>query len=160
MPARSSEPLPVRLRRRAMDFLARREHTFSELTQKLTEREPEADADLIFATLDKLKQENLQSDARFLESYIHHRMLAGMGPVKIRYELQNKGINHTDAGEALCFYDREVWQELALTQLQKKYRQLEVTAKNRQKVWAFLQQRGFDSETARKAAEQFLSRNY
>ena len=77
------------LRRIAMDFLARREHSEQELRQKLKARAD--DADEVEAALHKLKDEGLQSDERFTEAYVHHRVNAGIGPLKIRYELRQKG---------------------------------------------------------------------
>jgi regulatory protein len=68
-----------------MDLLARREHSAHELRQKLEKRE--FDRDEIELALEVLQQNNLQSDARFTESYVNHRTNAGLGPIKIAHEL-------------------------------------------------------------------------
>ena len=68
--------VPV-LRRAAMDYLARREQSFYELTQKLNKKFPESDSDLLVEVLDILKAENLQSDDRFTESYVRYRKSRG-----------------------------------------------------------------------------------
>ncbi|MDH3859297.1 MAG: recombination regulator RecX, partial [Gammaproteobacteria bacterium] len=78
------------IRKTAMDLLARREHSEHELRQKLKARGHDADA--IDEVLQGLKQDHLLSDARFTEAYVSHRFNAGVGPLKIRYELRQKGI--------------------------------------------------------------------
>jgi len=79
------------IRSKAMDLLARREHSAQELRQKLKTREYDIDA--IDEILQALKEDRLQSDERFTESYVNHRFNAGVGPLKIRYELRQKGVS-------------------------------------------------------------------
>ena len=74
----------------ALDFLARREHSEHELRQKLKSRDHDSDA--VDAVLQQLKDERLQSDERFTESYVNHRFNAGSGPLKIRHELRQRGM--------------------------------------------------------------------
>ena len=88
------------LRRIGMDFLARREHSEQELRQK-AEGAHDDDADEVEAVLRQLKDEGLQSDERFTEAYVHHRVNAGIGPLKIRYELRQKGIDESLADAIL-----------------------------------------------------------
>ncbi len=66
---------PRSIRVVAMDLLSRREHSTYQLTQKLKKRE--FDLDAIEAALDRLQQENLQSDSRFIESIVNSRVNAG-----------------------------------------------------------------------------------
>ena len=68
--------VPV-LRRAAMDFLARREHSVYELKQKLFIKYPDSTLGDLENTLDELRQENLQSDHRFDESYVRYRKTKG-----------------------------------------------------------------------------------
>ena len=89
----------ITIRKKAMDLLARREHSEQELRNKLKLRE--YDVDTIEDSLSVLKQEGLQSDRRFCESYVNHRVNAGIGPVKIRFELRQKGIAELLADEFL-----------------------------------------------------------
>lgn len=42
--------------------------------------------------LDTLSSEGLQSDERFAESFMHHRVNKGQGPMKINQELRQRGI--------------------------------------------------------------------
>ena len=52
-----TEKPEIAIRRAAMDLLARREHSFKELTQKLSSRFPDED---IQSPLERLRDENLQ----------------------------------------------------------------------------------------------------
>ncbi len=82
---------PRNIRMVAMGLLSRREHSTYQLTQKLRKRD--FGLDEIEAALDRLQRENLQSNSRFIESMVNSRVNAGLGPVKIKYELRQKGIS-------------------------------------------------------------------
>ena len=93
---------PTAVRRTAMDLLARREHGRIELTRKL---------------LDRLAEEGLLSEARYLESYVRMRANAGYGPLRIREELSQRGLAREEIEQALreSGFDwseqlRDVWQ--------------------------------------------------
>ncbi|MBF8754602.1 MULTISPECIES: recombination regulator RecX [Pseudomonas] len=90
---------PVAVRRTAMDLLARREHGRVELTRKLRQRG--APDELIEPALDRLAEEGLLSEARYLESFISYRSNAGYGPARIREELGQRGLNRGDIDQAL-----------------------------------------------------------
>ena len=64
-----------------MDLLARREHSALELRRKLLVREfDEATVDRVLA---QLQRDRLQCDARFTESYVHHRANAGFTLIEL-----------------------------------------------------------------------------
>ncbi|WP_317847853.1 recombination regulator RecX [Pseudomonas sp. HTZ2] len=90
---------PVAVRRTAMDLLARREHGRVELTRKLRQRG--APDELIEPALDRLAEEGLLSEARYLESFISYRSNSGYGPARIREELGQRGLNRGDIDQAL-----------------------------------------------------------
>jgi len=75
------------LNERAMNFLARREHSVKELQTKLVKAD--FDIDEVNAVIDKLITSNLQSDQRFTENYSRYRSQRGFGSLKIRLELKN-----------------------------------------------------------------------
>lgn len=130
----------ISIRRAAMDLLARREHSFHELVQKLTIRFPE---DGVIAVLEKLREENLQSDQRFLEAYIRYRASRGFGPLRIEAELYPKGIDSSEVKQALYSGDHD-WEELCRQAKEKRFPNLD----NKElKEWTrcqrFLQGRGF-----------------
>ena len=87
-------------RRRAMDLLARREHTRQELFHKLKTRLVAESLDNAFDSsqvidqvLDQLEKDNLLSDARFIESYLTARKNKGYGPLYIRHQLRKKDVD-------------------------------------------------------------------
>jgi regulatory protein len=133
------------IRNKAMDLLARREHSEYELRQKLKSRDYDVDA--IDAVLQELKQDHLLSDARFAEAYVNHRFNAGVGPLKIRYELRQKGITEVLADEFLePFSDR--WNQLMMQQRVRKYgKTIPADYADRMKQARFLQNRGFSPES-------------
>ena len=105
----------VAVRRTAMDLLARREHGRIELARKLRQRG--APAELIEPVLDRLADEGLLSETRFLESFVRMRVNAGYGPLRIREELAQRGLPRADIEQALQESDfdwseqlREIWQ--------------------------------------------------
>ncbi len=127
-----------------MDLLARREHSFQELVQKLSARFPEED---IYTVVDKLRAENLQSDQRYLEAYVRFRRNKGFGPLKIEVELYGKGLDSEVLRECL-YSDENDWQELCQQAFEKRFPVVNINNnKERAKCERFLLQRGFPHET-------------
>jgi regulatory protein len=129
------------IKQHALNYLARRDHSRQELLQKLLRKhfqQPE-----IEMILDNLETVDLLNDRRFSDHYIQYRASAGFGPVKIEFELKQKGVSRGIIEQALehCHID---W--LAnLSQLNyKKYRHLEnMDPYQRQKRARFFLGRGF-----------------
>lgn len=103
------------VRRAAMDLLARREHGHVELTRKLRKRG--APDDLIQAELGRLADQGLLDESRYLESFIASRARAGYGPLRIRDDLQQRGLPREAIERALneagCDWAeqlRDLWQ--------------------------------------------------
>ncbi|MCK9705026.1 recombination regulator RecX [Pseudomonas syringae] len=135
---------PVAVRRTAMDLLARREHGRVELTRKLRQRG--APPELIDAALDRLVEEGLLSESRYLESFVSYRARSGYGPVRIREELGQRGLQRADIEQALreCGID---WQEKLHELWQRKFAgALPVDARERAKQGRFLSYRGYPLE--------------
>jgi regulatory protein len=82
-----------------MDLLARREHGRVELGRKLRLRG--AAVELIDPALERLAEEGLLSDARYLESFVRMRANAGYGPLRIREELTQRGLAREAIEQAL-----------------------------------------------------------
>ncbi len=97
-------------------MLARREHSRRELTQKLTEKSFEK-AD-IEELLNEFVALNWQSDQRFAESYSRSRLRSGYGPIRIQYELRERGIE-LEIDEV--FEELPDWQVLLNDLHDKKY---------------------------------------
>ncbi|GAB5498884.1 MAG: recombination regulator RecX [Pseudohongiellaceae bacterium] len=149
--------VPV-LRRAAMDCLARREHSLLELTQKLRRKFPDADSGLIEQTLATLEEDNLQSDARFVESFVRYRQSRGFGLLHIQADLKSRGISDQLLGQNL-HQDDDLWQELANDLVQRKIGDQAVVFGGRahRRLLRFLQSRGFSSDQIRNAVDPHLS---
>jgi regulatory protein len=133
------------LRRVGMDFLARREHSEQELRRKLKVRADYVDE--VESVLQKLKDEGLQSDERFTEAYVNHRVNAGIGPLKIGYELRQKGIDES-LSEAILEPMEEQWEPMMRRQRERKYGEvIPADYAERMKQARFLQNRGFSPES-------------
>jgi regulatory protein len=145
--APSTDVSPVEVRRAAMNLLARREHSFNELIEKLSRRFP--DRDFLSSSLRVLTEQNLQSDERFAESFINARKARGKGPVMIRHELKQKGV----AIELVDTYlndEAEQWLAIAENTYQKKFGDKPAQdQKDRAKRMRFMQSRGFSGDIIR-----------
>lgn len=120
-----------------------------ELLDKLVQRgcrEQDA-ADIVAA----LAAEGLVSDERFVEALLHVRRRRGYGPLHIRRELQEKGI---DDGIIERWLDKDSrdWIEDVKRVYKKKYRgEQPASLTERAKRMRFLQQRGFTHDQIRQA---------
>ena len=85
-----TDPQNVIIRQTCLRLLAMREHSAQELRHKLQYRG--FDTDLIERVLLEMHDSGWQDNERFAENYARQRILKGYGPLKIRYELQQRGI--------------------------------------------------------------------
>ncbi|WP_160106823.1 recombination regulator RecX [Pseudomonas izuensis] len=134
----------VAVRRTAMDLLARREHGRVELTRKLRQRG--ALPEMIETALDRLTEEGLLSESRYLESFVSYRARSGYGPLRIREELSQRGLQRSDVELALreCGIDWQV--QLEDTWRRKFSGHLPIDARERAKQGRFLAYRGYSME--------------
>ncbi|MGV8917904.1 MAG: recombination regulator RecX [Pseudomonas sp.] len=132
---------PLAIRRTAMDLLARREHGRVELTRKLRQRG--APPELIEPALDRLTEEGLLSESRYLESFISYRARSGYGPLRIREELNQRGLQRADVEQALkeCGFN---WQEKLEETWRRKFDgRLPQDVRERAQQGRFLSYRGY-----------------
>ena len=156
-----------------LNLLARREHSCTELKQKLVKRFPEP---LVHRAVIALQNNGLVSDERFAEALIHSRMGKGYGPRYIAQELLQKGVSK-ELGQELLARKNSEWVPRAIDAAQKKLRTTprlagtfsleiddEADAESirehrqqqflaRQKLSSFLTRRGFASDVVRRAME-------
>lgn len=110
-------PSPNEMRAFAYRLLGRREYSMFELAQRLQRKWPEAPG--IDALVDALVKENLLSDERFVESFVRFRFQRFQGPLKIKADLQVKGISEAlIAAELESRYSE--WVELAAQWLDRQ----------------------------------------
>lgn len=143
----SADQDPAAIRRAAMDLLARREHSRMELRNKLRRRF--SPAELIDEQLQRLADENLQSDVRFAESYLRQRIGRGYGPLRLRQELRERGLGEADCRRALDEVEVD-WFRQAGEVLHKKFGdRAAADIRERARRVRFMQYRGFSEDQFR-----------
>ncbi|PAU80209.1 recombinase RecX [Halovibrio salipaludis] len=136
------------LRERAMKLLARREHSRLELWRKL-ERAAE-NGELLAEVLDELAGEGWQSDERFAESFSRQRIETGYGPLRIRSELEQRGVSGDS--QALTALAEDDWVSMAQQQRQKRFGpEAPADWKEKGRQGRFLAQRGYSRSHIEKA---------
>jgi regulatory protein len=135
---------PKEIRKKAKDFLARREYGQTELIKKL------ADKGYVFRIVEeeiqRLTEERLQSDDRFAEAFVQSRINQGKGPVRIRLGLGQRGVS--DAVIEMAIEESAAdWHGLALeVRLRKFGDAAPADFKAKSKQMRFLQYRGFEQD--------------
>jgi len=129
---------------KGMDCLARREYGRAELTAKLIGSG--FDPDTAREAVERLAAEGLQDDARFAESLVQSRIRQGKGPVRIRLELEQRGIDAAVVEQALADCGED-WRALARRVRARRFGAdppADFPQKARQ--MRFLQYRGFEPD--------------
>ena len=134
---------PKQARKKAMDYLARREYGHDELVQKLTTAG--FDGEVAADAVQVLTDEGLQSDERYAGAFVQSRINQGKGPVRIRQELKERGLRGATVDDAFEAAGAD-WHALARDVRVRKFGSNlpgDFTEKARQ--MRFLQYRGFES---------------
>ena len=135
---------PAAIRRVAMDLLARRDHGRVELTRKLRQRG--APLELIEPALDRLTEQGLLCEARYLENFIGYRARSGSGPARIREELLQRGLPREAVEHALRDSGIDWRLQLHNTWQRKFAGHLPSDARERAQQSRFLTYRGYPME--------------
>lgn len=136
-----------RLEAAALRLLATREHSRAELEYKLAGK-ADNKAQLT-EVLDGLAERGLQSNARYAESLIRSRLDKGQGPLLIRRDLKQQGIEPALIEDALAQAEPD-WQAILERVAERKFgSEAPVDYKEATKRARFLAQRGFEPETIR-----------
>ncbi len=139
----------------ALRLLARREHSILELRQKLQKKG--FDRELIDPLLKRLVEEDWLNERRFSESFTRSRVERGLGPYRIRRELQERGVAVHEIEQAMAPFEGG-WVERAIAVREKKFGMEPVEDFREQaRQQRFLQYRGFTHEQVRTAVETILS---
>ena len=135
---------PKEARKKAMDFLARREYGQAELIKKLSDKG--YIRKIVEAAVVALTSEGLQSDDRFAEAFVQSRINQGKGPVRIRLDLSQRGIS--DAVTEMAIEESAAdWHGLAINARLRKFGTCKpVDFKAKAKQMRFLQYRGFEQD--------------
>lgn len=135
----------------ALRLLGRREHSAEELSHKLCQRGyPPAVVETVVA---ELARERWQSDARYAAELIHYRRRQGYGPLRIRAELRQHGVEEAFGNPQLQWDDAD-WAELAQRARAKRFGVCSsLSPRERERQFRFLLNRGFTREQARRVFE-------
>ena len=137
-----------------MRWLARREYAHVELQRRLLGKGYSNAT--IDATLERLRELDLQSDERFTESYIRARATRGYGPLRIRAELGERGVSRELIAAMLDLNDQQ-WQQRATDALLKRYPDAPPDHRERTRRERFLRYRGFVQQHVTAAMNQYPS---
>ena len=127
----------------AVRILGQREHGRRELERKLLRKgQP---PELISRVFDYLIKHDLQSDQRYVESFIRSRIRKGHGPVKIRQELGSRGMTENDL-EGYLTEPAEYWLAIAAGVRERKFGEAPADRDGWNVQARFLARRGFPSD--------------
>ena len=143
---------PDRVLRRALDLLARREHSRAELLAKLVRSgDDRAEAERI---VEDLGNRGLVSDSRFAEAFIRASTERGGGPLRIRRDLEARGVEPSIV-EGLLDPEGEEWEARARGAREKRFGAARPAGRNEAARQArFLSGRGFTRRQVRRAIEE------
>lgn len=135
---------PIEARKKAMDYLARREYGRLELQAKLEGAGFATEAARV--AVDRLACEGLQCDRRFVDNFIQSRIGQGKGPVKIRRELKERRIEPGLIDELVSECDSD-WIDMARRIREKKFgADSPADFRDKARQMRFLQYRGFEPD--------------
>jgi len=135
---------PKEARKKAMDYLARREYGHEELIRKLATAG--FGFDMSTAVVGVLRDDGLQNDQRFCESFVQSRISQGKGPVRIRLDLKERGIQAGIVADALHDAAQD-WFNLARDiRIRKFGADVPAEFKEKARQMRFLQYRGFEQD--------------
>lgn len=140
---------------KAVSLLAVRARTEHEIADSLRKcAYPEA---TVARVMSRLLEAGYINDSDFAEHWAVSRTAKGMGTRRIRMELRQKGVSHSEIDEALSSMDQETLLGSAVKAAEKaaRGRDLSLPAE-RQKVLAALARRGFDFSIAKQALQRIL----
>ena len=135
---------------KSLDLLSRREHSVSELRNKLIRFNP--DPNDLKDVIERLITSNFLDDKRFASAFIRSKAESGYGPNYISQYLAKKGI----PSDKYDIYSLEIdWEDKCLIQFNKKRRNKEINFKEKEKILRFLAYRGFSYEIIKNALKEF-----
>jgi regulatory protein len=131
---------------KALDLLARRDHSRGELLKKLALRG--YGEKVLEDVLERLTAQGLINDAKFAAGWVQSALRSGRGfGAKLLADLQQKGVSRETAREAVAAAAAENPAELVLAAIVQRrfavFNNEAATQKERRRVYAYLQRRGF-----------------
>jgi regulatory protein len=135
---------PLEARKKAMDYLARREYGQRELERKLANAG--FDADIAADAVLQLKTDGLQDDRRFSEAFVRSRVHQGKGPARVRADLGERGVSGELVAAILSEMSVDWFAQAAEVRIKKFGPDFPADFKEKARQMKFLQYRGFEQE--------------
>jgi regulatory protein len=138
--------------RRALEFLARRRRTRSELQKQLLNSFSETETN---GALDRIDELGYLDDESWANAYVTTTRARGRGRSLLVSELRQYGIDDEAQESALAEHDDD---GKALAIARKRLRSLQRLASDvrNRRLYAFLRRRGFSNDTAKQAIDEAL----
>jgi len=143
----------------AVRLLGSRDHSVSELSRKLRQREHGDEA--IQSAIEELQELNYVNDRRYAQRFVEQRLAKGRGPLLIRSKLIERGVDQSLIKAAFA-EQTECWSHFARLALEKRFTSEVIISRDKPdeaRIARFLSSRGFamsDSLRALKAARSDL----
>ena len=152
-----TEVLPKRAKLRAMNLLKSREYTTAQLRAKL--QQGYYPPNVIEAALEYVASFHYTDDLRYAMDFITYNECR-KSRLRIEQDLLNKGIDRETVEQAWTMWEAEGGEQdeqaMITALLEKKnYNASGSDYKEKQKIYAFLMRKGFQSEQVRKAMESY-----
>ena len=142
---------PAAVRAKALELLARREHSRLELRQKLLQRG--YPSELIDPALEQLIEERLLDEGRYAEIYACGRADKGYGPLRIARELRERGVPEEQVAATLATLEDD-WSAKLRDLHRKRFKShVPADAAGRLQQTRVLRQHGFTLEQIKRLFE-------
>jgi len=143
---------PDEVYQRALNLLARRDHSVAELRRKLVSRGfPDS---LVSDALERLLRQGYLDDRRFAEYWVESALRSGKGyGNRLLLELLRRGVSRETAAEAVagaaCGYGERQLLDALMAKRFSSFDPASAPLKERRRVHAYLLRRGFSSSAIR-----------
>ena len=143
---------PLEARKKAMDYLARREYGQRELERKLANAG--FDADIAADAVLQLRSDGLQDDRRFAEAFARSRVHQGKGPTRVRADLGERGVSSELVEDVLAKMSVDWFAQAAEVRIKKFGADYPTVFKEKARQMKFLQYRGFEQAHIQAAVQK------
>lgn len=140
----------VRAKQRALDYLAHKPRTEQEVRRKLRERD--VAPFVVDQVIARLQELDYLDDEAYAHEYAHNRFSnKGYGPIRIRRELEERGVNRAVADAAVDdLFAEEDATAAAREHAENRWPRLageDDPRSRKQKMYRYLRRRGFTTDT-------------
>lgn len=152
----------IQAKQRALDYLAHKPRTETEVRRKL--RDADTPPDVIDDVVERMYELSYLDDEHYAHEYARSRFAnKGYGPVRIRRELVERGIDRHLADRAVDqLFETEDPLQAARGHADKRWsriaRDSDDPRRRKQKLYNYLRRRGFSSDTIYRVLDEYVDR--